>query len=471
VSIRLILVSAVALAIQGVAGDLPHAGLLLDEFDLTLSAGHRVEAFGPLFYQEQKETERTWAVPPLLSYARDPAVDLVEFDFAYPLMSYDRYGSQFRWHFFQLLSFAGGPTQGEANRNRLTLFPFYFQQRSSDPKENYTAIMPFYGHLTKRLFRDEVSFLMFPLYSQTVKGQVVTDNYLVPFFHLRHGPGLRGWQLWPLAGHEHKEVTSRTNLFGDSETVPGHDKTFALWPIYFNEKTGLGSENPDRQQGILPFYSLERSPNRDSTTVLWPFFSRVDDREKKYREWDVPWPLIEFARGEGKQTTRVWPVFSQSRSPTLESDFYLWPIYKFDRLHSDPLDRKRTRIAFYLFSDIRDQNTETGAVRRRTDLWPLFTRRREFNGNRRLQVLALLEPFTAGSHKIERDYSPAWSIWRSERNALTGASSQSLLWNLYRREKAPETRRISACFGLFQYRLHENHKQVRLFYFPFGKEK
>lgn len=446
-------------------------GPLWERFDLTLNTGHRTEAFGPLFYSEQKETERTWAVPPLLSYTRDPALELEEFDFVYPVLTYDRYGGQYRWQFFQLLSLAGGPSQTEKDRNRFSLFPLYFQQRSSDPAENYTAVLPFYGNMKGRLFRDEIHFVMWPGYCETRKGEVITDNYLVPFFHLRHGPGLKGWQFWPLVGSEHKEVTTRTDGFGDVETVPGHDKFFALWPIYFNEHSGLGTTNPVWQQGVLPLYSFERSPLRDSTTVVWPFFSHITDREKKYREWDAPWPLVEFARGEGKTTTRVWPLFSRSRGPYLESDFYLWPIYKYDRLHSDPLDRQRHRILFFLYSDILESSTETGTSRRRTDLWPLFTRRRDSNGNTRFQALALLEVWTLGSHKIDRDYSPVWSVWRSEKNAKTGARSQSLLWNLYRRESAPGHKQVSALFGLYQYRAEADGKRLRLLYIPLGKGK
>ena len=96
---------------------------------------------------------------------------------------------------FKLLSFAGGPTQRETARDRFTLFPLYFQQRSSDPNQNYTAVFPFYGHLKHRLFRDDIFFVMFPLYSETRKKDVVTDNYLWPIFSLRHGEALHGWQV------------------------------------------------------------------------------------------------------------------------------------------------------------------------------------------------------------------------------------------------------------------------------------
>jgi len=208
---------------------------------------------------------------------------------------------------------------------------------------------------------------------------------------------------------------------------------------------------------------------RDSTTVIWPFFSRINDREKKYREWDAPWPLIEFARGEGKTANRVWPFFSRAHTPTLEDDFYLWPIYKFERARLPPLDRSRTRIAFFLYSDTVDKNTDSGISARRTYLFPFFLKRRDFNGNSRLQVFAPLEPFVQGSHKIERDYSPLWSVWRQEANPKTGARSQSLLWNLYRRDTTPTAKKVSLLFGLFQYQSGPEGGRTRLFYIPLGR--
>ena len=105
----------------------PHAGFLFDEFNLTLDSGHRTEAFGPFFYSEERDTERTWALPPLFSHTEDPATESEEIDVLYPIITYDRFGDQYRWHICQLLNFAGGPTQTENERERFTLFPVYFR--------------------------------------------------------------------------------------------------------------------------------------------------------------------------------------------------------------------------------------------------------------------------------------------------------------------------------------------------------
>jgi hypothetical protein len=432
--------------LRAAAAEETDAGFAYDEFDLTLEPGHRTEIAGPFYYDEQKqETLKIWALPPVLSYSSDPATELLEINIAYPVFSYVRYGQQYRWQFFQLLAFAGGPSQNEPVRKRTTIFPLYFHQRSSDPTQEYTAIGPFYGHLQKRLFRDEITYIMFPFYSKTLKKNVVTRNYVYPFGHVREGDGLDGWQIWPFYGVESKGITTKTNGFGDVELVPGYHSSFAMWPIFANQETGLGTDNPQSQRLIFPFYNVFRSPLRDSTIIMWPFFT--------------------FASGT-KTISRVWPFYSHAYNTNLQSDVILWPLYTFSHIRSAPLDRARARIMFFLYSDLNEKDTARNLTRRRVDVLPLFTWRREYNGNTRLQIFAPLEPVLPANHNIEREYSPFWSVWRSEKNPKTGHTSQSLFWNLYRRETTPQSRKVSLFFGLYQSRKSEEGTHTRLFYIP-----
>jgi hypothetical protein len=450
---------------------LTNMGFIYDHSPLTLEPGHRTEILGPLFNLEQKDSEKGWAFPPFLSYRSDAAADFEEFDLAYPLLTFDRFGAESRFQILQLFSLSGSQAiEDDSRKNRVTLFPFFFYQHSTHPDQDYSALFPFYGRLKGRVMRDEIRFILFPLYLQTRKKDVVTDNYLFPIFHRRRGEAMKGWQVWPLGGVERKEATKRTNQLDEIEIVGGHKKTFVLWPFYFNNDLGIGTDNPQTQRVLLPFYSLQRSPLRDSSSYLWPLgFTYTEDREKKYREWDAPWPFVVFARGEGKTANRIWPLFSQARNSILQSDFYLWPLYKYNRATAEPLDRERTRILLFLYSDLTERNTTTGTALRRKDLWPLFTVRREHNGNERLQILSLLEPLVPNNKGIERNYSPLWSVWRSEKNGKSGNTSQSLLWNLYRRDTTPTTKKCSLLFGLFRYQSGPEGKHLRLFYLPVGK--
>jgi hypothetical protein len=443
-----------------------HAGPLYDQFPLTLDSGHRTEAVGPFFYNQQKDSEKTWAIPPLFSHETDPAIESREDDFLYPLLTYEYYGKEYRWQLIQLFSFSGGQEPDDNSEKRFTLFPLYFQQRSPDTNENYTALFPIYGHLENRLFRDKIFFVMFPVYGQSQKRDIVTDNYLYPFFHLRHGDGLHGWQFWPLVGSEHKDVTTATNGFGDIETIGGHDNFFALWPFFFKTTSGIGTDNPEKSSTLTLVYSVTRSPKRDSTSALWPFFTWIDDRGQKYREWEGPYPFVVVARGDGKTTTRVWPLFGRSHNDSLEKNFYLWPLYRHKRLHTEALDERRTRVLFFLYENTTDKNLETGAEKRRVDAWPFFTYHRDFNGNNRLQILALLEPVVPNNRGVERNWSPLWSVWRSENNLKTGASSRSLLWNLYRRDTAADSKKCSLLFGFLQYQSDTEMKKLRILYLP-----
>lgn len=452
------------------AGDLVDAGPLYSRFKLTLDEGERTEIVSPFFYSEQKESQHQWALPPFYSHTEDPVTESEEYDFLYPVLTYDRYGEEHRWQFFQLFSTAGGKNQDNNKTHRFTIFPVYFQQRSTDPVLNYTAVVPFYGHILNRLFRDEIDFVMFPAYSRTRKKDVVTRNMPYPFFHLRDGDGLHGWQLWPFTGREKKILTFPKNTYGETVTNGGHDNFFVCWPFFTRTTNGIGTGNVVSQEGLIPFYVLYRSKLRDSTSYGWPLgVTHTVDREKKYVEWDTPWPLIEFAHGEGKTEQRVWPFFSQAHSPTLEADWYAWPIYKYNSINSPPLYRDRTRILFFLYSDMNMKSTETGRSMRRTDLWPFFTHHRDYSGKERLQVLAILEPIFPNNKSIERDYAPVYSFWRSEKNPKTHAASQSLLWNMYRRETAPDYKKISLLFGLFKYESTPAGKHWRVCYIPVGK--
>jgi hypothetical protein len=456
--------------------ELASFGPLFHEFKLTLDSGYRTEAFSPFYYHEVAgvpgDQTRVWAVPPLFSYALNDDVDYEQFAFLWKGLTYNRYGSEYRLQIVQLLSFAGGMTQSETNVSRFTLFPLYFQQRSALPEKNYTALFPLYGTIRQHLFRDEIHFALFPLYGRSRKRDVVTDNFLYPVFHLRHGNSLRGWQVWPLVGHEHKEPTWRTNQWDELETMGGHEKQFVLWPFFLDHRTELGTTNLSHQQAVIPFYNYLRSPLRDSTSYLWPLgVTHTVDRQKHFTEWGAPWPLVIFAHGEGKTTRRVWPFFSHAHNATQTSRWYLWPVYKYNRLNSPPLDRERTRILFFLYSDTSLKDLEGGRRSRQRDLWPLFTARTELDGRRRLQLLSPLEPFLPNNTSVGRDLSPLWSIWRSEQNPHTQAASQSLFWNLYRHDTTASTKKCSLLFGLFQYQSDPDRQRWRLFYIPFGKKQ
>jgi hypothetical protein len=445
-------------------------GPAFSKFRLTLQSGYREEAAGPLYYSQQAERETQMALPPFYCQTFTPDVGWAEWEIFYPIIDYRRFGSEYRLQIVELFSFSGGNAQETPGVRRFTLFPIYFQLRSPDTNLNYTALVPIYGNLKNRLFRDDIKFVLFPLYSETRKRDVVTDNYVYPIFHLRHGDHMTGWQVWPLMGAEHKEPTSSTNSLDEVKVDGGYDHFFAIWPFYLTGRTGLGTTNPATSLTILPFYNRLRSPQRDESCYGWPIgCNSIDDREKNYVEHDVLWPFVVRARGS-KTVTRYFPFYSRAHNLNLESDFYAWPIYKFNRLESAPLERRRTRIFLFLYSDTVERNTQSGEFKRRVDFWPFYTFHRDLNGDRRLEAMALVEPLFPNNRSVTREYSQVWAFWRTEHNARTGDATQSLLWNLYRRETNARAKKFSLLFGLLQYQSTTRGASWRVAYCNFGKK-
>jgi len=118
-------------------------------------------------------------------------------------------------------------------------------------------------------------------------------------------------------------------------------------------------------------------------------------------------------------------------------------------LESGPLERSRTRLFFFLYSDTVERNTASKNFKRRVDFWPFFTYHRDMDGNRRWQALAVIEPFFPNNRSVLREYSQVWSFWREQHNARTGEDSQSLLWNLYRCEKGHGKESSRSCLAFF----------------------
>ena len=151
-----------------------------------------------------------------------------------------------------------------------------------------------------------------------------------------------------------------------------------------------------------------------------------------------------FAHGEGKQATRLWPLYGTTRFQESSPVFALWPLVLPQGRAPRP---PRTAHHPHRVLRVHRHRDEEPADREDRAIAPTSGRcslsRRDHGGNERFQVLSLLSPILPENTSVQRLYEPLWALWRAEKNAQTGAKSQSLLWNLYRRETTPEVRKMS----------------------------
>jgi hypothetical protein len=428
-----------------------------------------VHALGPFLKYERKGSEREYALRPLYFRASDPAAQVSFSETLYPIASSKTSRDLTYFQSLKLLSYDFGERE-KGSDNEFMLFPFIFYGEHQD-RGRYFALFPLGGKIYSMFGRDEIRFTLFPLYGQTRKNDRVVDNVLWPVFARIRGEGESGYKFWPIYGASQKEGTYR--------------KRFFLWPIFHSQDLGLDGANPSHRRLVFPFYVGERSPQRDSTTWLWPFFSHTRDYRRDFEQWTFPWPLFQISRGTYKQGDRYLPFYADERVGSVRKRSYLWPVYRIENLDTEQLHQRRDRVLFFLYSDFREARAEEELPhRRRIALWPLYTYETR-DGIGSFHTLSLLEPFFPGNQSIERNWSPLWRLYQSKWDNQ-GNEISSLLWNLYWKERrgpdlamevfplffynsgAGKGSEFSLFKGLYRYRSGAEGKKVSLFYLPWG---
>ncbi|HSC71564.1 MAG TPA: hypothetical protein VLH58_09440 [Candidatus Methylomirabilis sp.] len=448
-----------------------------DERNDPVERTHDRSGLGPIVDSQRALDGSTedFAIRPFFHLRQERQLDKLEWEALYPLMSYSRSGRDWEFQFLHLLNLRAEGSQPTERERRADFFPFYMSG-TSETGETYHAVLPFGGRiLGGRIFgQDEMDFVMFPLYARFVKLGVETRYLPWPLISWTRGEGRSGFRVVPLYGQERKE-----GVF---------EKRFVLWPIFLHQRTGLDGETPEETLTFFPLYVSQRSKLRDSTTVLWPLFTYTDDREHQYWQWDVAWPLIRIARGEGRTANRFLPLYMREER-VLRHEFllkemrstdiaFLFPIYVRNQIEFPDSLKVRDRLLWWLYSDERETGRDGST--RRIDAWPLFRYTRDREGRIEFQTLALLEAFQPGNEKVEQNYSPLWALYTYRRNP-EGDAVRSFLWNLVRHEETGAGRSIeilgptlayreggegaqlSLLGGLLQYEVRHGVRSVRLF--------
>ncbi len=427
-----------------------------------------VNLLGPLFNYEKKGSEREVNLRPLYFHARDD--QQVHYrDFLYPVAQKTSEPDRSYFHLFHLLHYDFGVRETGSN-NEFNLFPFLFYGQHQEQGDSY-AFFPLGGRIYDKFGRDEIRFGLFPLYGWTRKEDRTVTNLLWPIYARIQGEQESGLKLWP--------------LYGSSSKAGVYRKQFFLWPFFFAYDIGLDTEAPLHRRAVFPFYIRDDAPRYTARTYLWPFFSRIDNRAKNYREWNFPWPLVRITRGQNHHGNRFLPLYARELSGSFEKQWYLWPFYKIETTETEIFIRRRQRLLFFLFSHLEETVYDEVTPReKRIAFWPLFTYER-LKGVSHFWTFSLLEPFFPGNAGIGRNWAPLWRFYQSHWDQH-GNSASSFLWNLYWKERrgddlamelfplfllqrqGGEIAEFSLFKGLFRYRSSTEGKKVSLLYLPWG---
>lgn len=402
--------------------------------------GEEVINLGPLLYidkDEESGTKSVDALGPFISYKKTPdtveygfrpifydveneARDRSSFDFLYPLFTHRNFEGDTKFQLLVYVFYYKSDLRPSGFREyEYTLIPFIFGRKDEQPEKSYFAFFPFFGTLKNKYAKDEISFVLFPLYLRTRDDGMTNQNFVWPFFGAYSGEGVSGGRFWPLYG-----IRQKGDEFKDE---------FAIWPIYmYRDKEFYGEHITAR--AFMPFYYSVESPSRTQKTYLWPFINIIDNPADGYKRWDIPWPFVTFSRGT-IHTNRIFPLYAQRTEKNYETGSFLWPMYWYRMYRFQDYDRKKTVGGLFLVKSTVDMPTkEGGKSGKSVHLWPLFSYYTAPDGTSRFHFLSLLETFLGDNPPRERNWSPFWQIavWRMD---AEGNQMSSILWNTIRTER------------------------------------
>ncbi|HKE01763.1 MAG TPA: hypothetical protein VKE69_12180, partial [Planctomycetota bacterium] len=407
------------------------------------AGGWSHEALGGIFEVRGEETPgadpaREVAVRPL--FRTRAQGDRRETDVLWPFGRFTSDADESTQRFFPLWFWKRRPNELGQIETDWMIFPLVFGG-SGEARDRYFAVFPFGGTLRDFFTYERVTFVLFPIYGETVKQPNNARGYAILFPFSGWGgddSGMTWWRAWP--------------FFARSSRPGVYDRTMAAWPFWHYERNFQDTANPSTDWIVFPFYGEVDQGAMHGRTLLWPFFGWDWNDETGYSTWEAPWPLVRVTRngsgvGRPYSETRFLPFYASYRGYEIDSTNYLWPIVWVREEAAGGLRRSSLYVVpfFYTSRGARDLSREEAASRgvraagESTDLvWPFYRQETNADGSATAEALWPMPwPWVLG---FRENWFPFFSIFSSI-TSPNGATSDRALLDLFRRESSDQETR------------------------------
>lgn len=353
-------------------------------------------------------------------------------------------------------------------------FPIFWGKTANN--ETYGGFFPFYGKFKDRFGKEQITFILWPIYSKIEYPEHKAYNIIWPFIRVAKAKDpenkqFGGYKIWPFYGH-----------FKEGE----EERKFVLWPFYINQTYKDDTGNFEEKVWYFPFYGREKTDAYEKTIYLWPFFQKICAYDPFYEQIDAPWPFYRKIKGDQITGQRVWPFYGYVKKEETFDSFILWPFYfyKEDHYQKGNLTYYEKEHRFLLLSK-DNQIFENGTLTQREfRFWPFYYAFETKGKNLKIYYLPALIPFF--DEGVERNYGPLLRIF--ENYEREDYQFMKIFWGLYRFEKKGNRRAHELAFlvrvvqddktnyfefleGLLGAGKIDNEPVIKLFYINFWPKK
>jgi hypothetical protein len=397
--------------------------------------GHVVSAeyLGPFVFRHpsraisQDASFTTSGVRPFFVQTKDATGLTVESMVLYPLFIYRADSDTYNWTILNLIN-KGSPkpvdTAAAAMQAKgFDVWPFWFSRQTGSPETSYRAFFPLGGTVKYRFGRDELNWVLWPLYLRTEKNGLVTTSTPWPFIQSVSGTE-HGFALWPLYGRRGNDAA-------------GSHHSFFLWPLGWDntippkEDAPEGAQ-PTRQFGFIPFYTVETREGFKNQNYVWPFFGHTERTlPYRYTETRYFWPFLVQGHGDNQIINRWGPFYTHSVIKGMDKTWYLWPFVRQAKWEDSGLAQTRTQFLYLLYWSHRQRSltNPNAAPADRTSVWPLFSKWDNGAGKKQVQVLSPFAVLLPYSNEWRETWTPFFALYRFDQRAPQD-KNWSLLWGL-----------------------------------------
>jgi hypothetical protein len=355
--------------------------------------------------------------------------DKVTTDVLYPLFFSRKYTDSYKWSFFELVTHEGitraATRAGGPRDEHFDLWPFYFSHDTGDPIDTYHAVFPIFGSMKYRLGYDRLTWVLFPIYVESLKKGTHTTYVPWPILRVMSGAS-HGFAAWPLAYVTRGPGPARTHYF--------------LWPLLWDNTlepppSAPAGTAPGTEFGFLPFYTREANPGYVSENYLWPFFGYTERTSPyRYSERRYFWPFFVQGKGDTPGQERLlnrWgPFYTYSFDQGADSTWVGWPLWHRKRWVDGDIHQSKTQFFYFLYWSL-DQTSVSHpwlAPAYKRHLWPLVSIWDNGAGRRQVEIPSLTEVFFPDNPDVRASWAPLFSVFRYDRQP-TGETRSSLLWD------------------------------------------
>lgn len=394
----------------------------------------RTTAAGPFYENRWDDAGHSLtALRPFYSVSHASVRGFVRREYLWPLAQSTLFRGETSWRV--LIAYGrskdGADTQGSY---RVRVYPFYFAGRDASGR-THRALFPVGGVIHNFLGRDEIEFVLFPLWMRHSVNEVVTTDWLFPILSYTSGGFESRFRIFPLYGYSHREGQ--------------HRKRFILWPIW-TQSEWLHPESGGHGYILFPLWGRIRLPHEQTLMLIPPLFrfTRGDRQDLIH----APWPFFQYAHGDEIDKLYLWPLWGRKTIDNVYTQFFLWPFISTRRI--ERAETTYTDFRLLPFVQTRTERWNQPAVpgekpevvNHAHRVWPLWYYERDGESGS-FSTLALWPVRSHGV--IERNWAPLWTIYRREFSET--ALDSELLWGLYQHSRRGQLQRSWSVFPLFSW--------------------